>query len=322
MRYLLTLLLSSMCVAAAAEDGPLTFEAKIPLPEVKGRIDHLAIDVAQKQLFVAALGNDTVEVVDLGRGTRARSLTGLHEPQGIAYSAATKTLYVANGGDGSLRTFQSLTPSARVELGDDADNVRMDTEQQRIYVGYGNGALAAVDSATNRKLFDIPLDAHPESFQLEKSGSRIFVNVPDAGEIAVLDRRMRKQIAAWQTNDLRAGYPLALDEANERVIAVFRHPAVLATFDMESGHETSRTATCGDADDVFIDGLRGLIYVICGEGFVDVFATGPGVTGRRGRVRTAKGARTALFSSDSRRLYVAAPAIDQTAAIWIFRAPD
>ena len=324
MRRILILLLSWIHVVTAAEDSPLTLETRIALPDVKGRIDHLAIDVAHQKLFVAALGNDTVEVIDLASAKRSRSLTGFTEPQGVAYSPGTDTLYVANGGDGSLRTYRgaSLNPSARIELGGDADNVRIDSQQQRIYVGHGNGALAVIDQKTNQKLLDIPLEAHPESFQLEHSGSRIFVNVPDAGEIAVVDRRTSKQIASWPTKDLRSGYPLALDEPNKRVLAVFRRPAVLAAFDMDSGRETFRSTTCGDADDVFVDGKAGLIYVSCGEGFIDVLAAASGGLERRARVTTVKGARTSWFSPDTRRLYVAARAAEEPAAIWIFRAPE
>jgi DNA-binding beta-propeller fold protein YncE len=233
-------------------------------------------------------------------------------------------LYIANGGDGSLRAFQTenLTLSARIELADDADNVRIDAQHQRIYVGYGNGALAVIDERTNQKLADIQLKAHPESFQLEHSGPRIFVNVPDAGEIAVVDRRTNKQIASWPTKDLRSAYPLALDETNGHVVVVFRRPAVLAIFDMNSGREIARITTCGDADDVFIDSKRGLIYVSCGEGFIDVLTTGSGGLERRTRATTVKGARTSLFSPDTGRLYVAARAANEPAAIWIFRVPE
>jgi DNA-binding beta-propeller fold protein YncE len=309
----------------AAQRAPLALEAKISLGDVRGRIDHLAIDVARHRLFVAALGNNTVEVVDLANRKVARSLTGFDEPQGVAYSARTATLYVANGGDGSVRAFRGaeLTPAGSVELGEDADNVRIAEERQQLYVGYGAGALAVIDQATYRKVADIPLRGHPESFQLEKAGPRIFVNVPDAGEIAVVDRRTNRQIAGWPTQDLRANYPLALDESGKQVLAAFRRPATLAIFNMTDGAKVSQASICSDADDVFVDDKRRLVYVSCGEGFVDVLASRDNRYARIARVETVAGARTALFSPELSRLFVAARAsADEPATIWVFRAAD
>src|SRR5262245_57836307 len=197
--------------SAGAEQPPLILEAKISLGQVRGRIDHLAVDTKGRRLFVAALGNDTVEVVDLAARKVVQSIHGLKEPQGVAYDPAEDVLYVANGGDGSLRMFRGsqLSPAGRIEVGADADNVRIDAVDRRVYVGYGEGALAVMDQSTHRKVADILLKGHPESFQLEESGARAFVNVPDAGEIAVADRKSGKQVAAWPTKNLHANYPMA-----------------------------------------------------------------------------------------------------------------
>ena len=315
-----------LCSTSLAEQPvPLVLEAKIPLDDVRGRIDHLAIDVIHERLFVAALGNNTVEVVDLAARKVTRTLAGLHEPQGVAYSPRAQTLYVANGGDGSLRAFRGpeLTPAGGIALGEDADNVRIDEDQQQIYVGYGSGALAVIDQSTYRKVAAIPLAAHPESFQLEKSGPRIFANVPDAGEIAIMDRRTNKQTGSWPTKDLRANFPLALDEPNKRVLTVFRRPATIALFNLESGADMGRIGTCGDADDIFVDDKRGYVYVSCGEGFIDVLADRNSSLTRVARLKTIAGARTALFSPELGRLFLAArAAAGEQAAIWVFRASE
>jgi YVTN family beta-propeller protein len=327
MRSVLLCLSCLMCcsMSLAEERMPLVLETKVPLGDVKGRIDHLAIDVDGQRLYVAALGNNSVEVVDLSARKVARSLTGLEEPQGIAYVSRTQMLYVAGGGDGSVHVFRGLdlTPVTSVKLGKDADNIRIDRERQQLYVGYGGGALAVIDQATHRKVADLPLRAHPESFQLENAGARIFVNVPDANEIAVVDRRTNRQVASWPTKDLHANYPMALDEANQRVLSVFRRPATLAIFSLPDGALLNRIAICGDADDIFVDAKRALVYVSCGEGFVDVLSSRDNAYSRIARVKTTAGARTALFSAEMDRLFLAARAgSDGPAAIWVFRPSE
>ena len=318
---------SGMNTAAAAEAPvqiqPLEVEAKIPLGDIRGRIDHLAFDPGRQKLYVAELGNDSVGVVDLGSHKTLRTLTGLNEPQGIGYVPSTDTLYVANAGDGSVRLFQGedLMPAGQISLGNDADNVRVDDAAHRVYVGYGNGALAVIDTQSKRKIADIPLHAHPEGFQLDSSGARIFVNVPNSGEIAVVDRLSDRQIASWPTKDLRANFPLAMDESHLRVITVFRHPAKAAAFRAEDGRLLGAVNTCGDADDVFADPKRNRVYVICGEGFIDVLAAqGEGFVSI-GRFSTASGARTGFYIADLDRIVLAVRKSGTIpAAIWVLRS--
>lgn len=303
---------------------PLNLEAKILLGKVDGRIDHLAVDLDRHRLFIAELGNGTVGVVSIESREVERRLTGFDEPQGIAYDPATETLYVASGGDGSLRMFRGpqLAPAGTIDLGTDADNVRLDADHRIAYVGYGDGALATIDTTTQRKTGDIALTAHPEGFQLERAGPRIFINVPQTHAIAVLDRRTNQQIATWPTNDLRANYPMAVDHTRNRVLVGFRQPPVLAAFDATNGKLLSKAAACSDTDDVFVDAKRGHIYMSCGEGFIDVFADQEGKYSRIARIETAKGARTALFSAELDRLFLAVRAdAHKPAAIWVFK-PD
>jgi DNA-binding beta-propeller fold protein YncE len=231
-------------------------------------------------------------------------------------------VYVANAGDGSVRLFraQNFAAAGEIALGQDADNVRVDRRTHRVYVGYGTGALAVIDPMTRRKIADIPLKAHPESFQLESDGPNIFVNVPDAGEITVVDREKQKPAASWSTGALRSNFPLALDGPSGRVIAIFRRPARLASFDMRRGAKLAEAAVCADADDVFIDGTRGRVYVICGEGFIDTFALNAGNFIRAGHTPTVAGARTGLFVPELDRLFVAVRARgNESAAVWSFR---
>jgi YVTN family beta-propeller protein len=316
------LLLLSANPLQAAEAAPLVLEAKIPLGTVRGRIDHLAFDTTRQYLYVAELGNDSVGVVDLKLNKVVRTLTGLHEPQGIGYVKSTDTLYVANAADGTVRLFRGadLAPVGEIALGQDADNVRVDDAAHRVYVGYGSGALGVIDTATRTKVADIPLKAHPESFQLERAGQRIFINVPDAREIAVVDRAANRVVANWTTDSLRANFPLALDGASRHVFAVFRDPARVGVFAEEDGGLVTSFETCGDSDDVFFDSKRRRLYVTCGEGFVDVFAEEAGAYRRMGHVGSSAGARTSLFVADLDRLLLAVRATATApASIWVFR---
>lgn len=302
--------------------APLELVGKIPLGAVKGRIDHLAFDSQRQRLFVAELGNDTVGVIDLKQSRTVETLTGLLEPQGIGYVPSTDTLYVANGEGGSVRMFRgaTLTPIGSIELGDDADNVRVDPRSNRVFVGYGSGAIAVIDAVKGQKRSEVPLKAHPESFQLTSNGTRIFVNVPEAHEIGVIDRTSSKLITTWNTGILLGNFPLALDEQHGRLLVVFRYPARLATFRLSDGRRISTVTTCRDSDDVFLDHQRQRVYVICGQGVVDVFAAQGDSFSRLAQIRTVAGARTGLFVAALDRLFVAVRAADgNPASVWVFQ---
>jgi hypothetical protein len=317
-----SLTLVAMMLAAPVWAAPLELEAKIPLGEVRGRIDHLAIDIARQRLFVAELGNDTVGVVDIARHTVLRTLTGLHEPQGVGYEPTTDTLYVTNAGDGAVQLFQGadLNPVGRIELGDDADNIRIDPNSHRVVIGYGKGALTVVDPVSRKRLGDIKLKAHPESFQITSDGSQGFVNVPDAHEIAAVNFADARQTASWAPGLLLSNYPMTLDKARNRVHVVFRHPATLVAFDAMSGKKLYSIATCGDSDDVFFDSTRSRAYVSCGDGFIEVMAEQGNNYSKEAQLPTIGGARTSLFVPELDRYFLAVRASGQTpAAIWIFK---
>ena len=303
--------------AGAADDAAFELEARIDLPGVAGRIDHLAYDAGGGRLFVAELGNDSVDVVDLRSRSVVHHIRDLHEPQGIAWSAKTGRLYVACA-DGTVKAFlgADYSPAASVRLGNDADNLRLDEPANRLFVGYGDGAIAALDAMTLARLGDIDLDAHPESFQLAP-GERLFVNVPGANEIAVADRKLLRQSGSWPVGDSRANYPMALDLAGNRVLVAFRRPAGITSYRMKDGKVLGKAAACADADDLFVGERRQHIYVICGDGFVDVLDS---TLARLARYRTASGARTGLYSGDADRLFVAVRALGEApAAVWVLK---
>jgi len=292
----------------AADTNALALVETIPLPDVHGRIDHLAMDVLGRRLFVAALGNNTVEVVDLAAGKRVHSIGGCSEPQGLAFLPEENRLVIANGGSGVMKILDgdSFKTLASVDHLSDADNVRHDAAAGLIYVGYGGGALAVIRADNGELAASIKLPGHPESFQLEKNGRRIFVNVPDAGQIAVIDRAKRKVVATWPLGDFHANFPMALDEAGHRLFVGCRRPARLLVLDTANGRKIADVEISRDADDVFYDAARKRIYVSCGGGFIDVIdQRGADEYSPRERIATSGGARTGYFSPARNELFLA-----------------
>jgi DNA-binding beta-propeller fold protein YncE len=325
MKTMAVALFCSVALCAGAEPVSLKLAKTIPLPGVKGRFDHFAADVTGHRLFVAALGNDTLEVLDVSAGNRLHSITGLHKPTGVVYYDATNEIGVANGDDGTFKIFNGTSYAAARKLGslDDADNVRFEGKSGLTFVGYGSGALAIVDAGNMKLRSSIPLAAHPESFQLENSGSLIFVNVPDAKQIAVVDREKHTVIATWPMRTYQANFPMALDEANHRLFVGCRQPARLVVFDTYTGKPAADLAISGDTDDLFYDAKRKRLYVSCGEGFVDVIEQRDADTYRlTEQIPTRAGART-FFSADLDGFYLAVPQRGkQEAEVRVFQPQD
>ena len=307
----------------AQTNEPLKLEKTIQLPDVQGRIDHMSIDVKGQRLFVSALGNNTVEVIDLKAGKRANTISGLKEPQGVLYVPGSGRLYVASSKDGTVKIFDAtqLKLLKTVEYNNDADNLRYDSSRERIYVGFGDGALGELDS-DGKKIGEIRLDSHPESFQLEKNSARIYVNLPKSRKIAVLDREKGTVLTTWGTGMSFNNYPMALDEQNHRLFVVTRLPARLLVMDTSSGKTVQTLSAVGDCDDVFYDQSRTRIYASGGEGAISVFEQQDADHYKEvGRIATVKGARTSFFSLDLSRLYLAVRRQgSSTAMIQVFEA--
>ena len=235
--------------------------------------------------------------ISRGMASCARSRQ-LKEPQGIAYLPSTDSVYVANGGDGSLTVFDpEFSRISSIPLGDDADNLRVDPVSQHLFVGYGKG-LAEVDPASGKIVADVALPGHPEGFQLKNGGSQIFINVPDAQEIAVVDRDADKVVAHWRLSGAGANFPMALDPNARELVSVFRSPPRIGVFAESAGPKRLVSRRAGDADDVFVDAKRQRLYVVCGEGAIDIFSRERGTYQPLESVPTVAGARTG-YSSQS-----------------------
>lgn len=293
-----------------AENNSLKLLSTIVLPDVSGRIDHLTFDPERQMVFVAALGNNTVEVVDLKNKKVVHSIKNLAEPQGLSFIPENKNLIVANGGNGECDIFDAITfqKIKVVKLSGDADNVRYDQASKRIYVGYGSGGIAIIDATSYQLIADIKLEGHPESFQLDKSAKKIYVNVPDERQIEVIDLVKNNVSDRWKIPEASANFPMSLDETNHRLFIGCRHPAKLLVIDTQTGETIASMPIDGDTDDIFYDKTSKLIYLSCGAGYVDIFKqTDSNTYAANGRISTHSGARTSLFIADSNLLIVASP---------------
>ena len=257
---------------------------------------------------MAALGNNTVEVIDLKTSAHVTSLKGFREPQGIASALDARIVAVANGqGEGLQFLDEHLRPARTVALGDDSDNVRYDSAAKRLYVGFGGGALAAVDPVTAGVIGRVNLPGHPESFQLEKSGTRIFVNVPTAGQIAVVDRAAMKTTASWPVTEATSNFPMALDEANHRLFVVTRNPGKLIVLDSNNGKVVTSVPAVGMVDDMSYDAQHKRLY-LAGDQFVDVFEQKDADHyALLARVPGSFRAKTAILVPELNRYYLAVP---------------
>jgi len=301
----------SNCLGAA-ESGNALLQSKqtIPLPGVEGRIDHLDLDTGNERLFVCALGNNTAEVLDLRKGERVHTISGLGSPQGLVYIAELNRLFVANDKGGICKIYdaKSFQTVGELNFKDDADNVRFDSAAKKIYVGFGSGGIAVVNAADGKQIGSIKLSAHPEAFELEKNGERIFVNVPNSRHVAVIDRKKGEVIATWKTDGAFGNFPMAFDEANHRLFIGCRIPSKLVVLNTESGEVVAKIDISGDSDDIFYDSKRHRTYAICGAGKIDIIEqTDANNYKAVTKIDTADGARTGLFVPERDTLFVAVP---------------
>jgi hypothetical protein len=310
-KYFIALFLLFLFATAQAQKISqfLVLDKKIALPGVEGRIDHMAADIAGQRLFIAALGNNTVEAVDLKSGKVIQSLSGFAEPQGIVYVPEFDRIFIANGADGTCRILDghSFKTISLVDIGDDADNVRYDQAAKKVYVGHGNGALAVIDAKTGAKVTDIKLAGHPESFRMETNSPNLYVNIPNASQIAVVNRDKGMVPDIWPLKKIEGNFPMFLDEMDHRIFIGCRSPARLLVYDF-AGHIKATIPISRDTDDLFYDGRNKLIYVSCGGGSIEVIRQNDADHYQKAEsISTMPGARTSLFIPELKLFCVAVP---------------
>jgi WD40 repeat protein len=313
-------------------NGPLRLLQTIPMPNVKGRIDHMDVDVKGKRLFVAGLENGSLEVVNLQAGKWVRSIPGFKKPQGISYVAKLNKVFVASGDDGMVRVYRGdtleLLDSIQLELG--PNRVGYDPHSERVYVGYGGkdagkdyGEVGIIDAKNNKHVGDIKVAAHPSEILLDKSGSTLFVAISTLSEVQVIDAKKGEVVATWPVKSQRNG-DMAFDETTHRLLIGTRTPPEMIAMDSESGKEVSSLPTVEGMDGVYFDAMHKLVYVSGGReadvGYVCVYQQHDADHYELiGKVPTRRGAGTSFWSPELNRYYVAAPASDkEEAAILVF----
>jgi DNA-binding beta-propeller fold protein YncE len=308
---------------------PLQLEEQIPVPSVAGRLDHFSIDAKRKRLFVSALGNNSLEVIDTFAGRVIHSIKGLAEPQGPLYIPGFDKLYVANAEDGKVRVYDGATYTLRktIDFGADPDNMRYDEASKTVFVGFGqeDGGIAMIDPKTDERVGNVyKTEGHPESFQVEASGGHIFANVPDAGNVVESVDRKTGAVTKWPLKGLRANYAMALNEQEHRLFTITRKTPMMVVLDTQTGNEVTRLPAAGECDDVFFDASRKRIYVIGAAGMISVFQQNDTDHYELvANVPSAVGIRTGYFFTKRDRLYVGIPAKgNESAQIWTYEAED
>jgi DNA-binding beta-propeller fold protein YncE len=300
-------LLIGLLVLDSIAETTLVLQSTIPLPQVRGRMDHFGYDAKTGRAFLAALENNTVEVIDARKGTLLASIVGMHKPTGIIFKLAENQIWVGNGDDGSIKILDGTTYRLIKSIGglDDADNIRLDPKEEKVFLGFGDGALAMFRRFEKTETIKLP--GHPEAFQLEASGDRIFINVPNAQELTVVDRTKFLVVAHWPLKQFSSNFPMALNETGGQIFVGCRNPSALVVLDSSTGNLLANVSTHGDADDLFWDPQRHQIYVSCGEGFIDVIEAKGNEFHRVEAIPTRKGARTSFFAPSDRFMLLAAP---------------
>jgi hypothetical protein len=306
---------------------------------VPGRIDHLGYDATTDRLFVAALENSSMEVLDLKGGRRLRSIPGIQHAQGAACVSNAPVVAITSGEDGLLHIFdtRNLAEKRTVQIGPDADNVRYDARNETILVTCGTtnaGSIVILDARTGERRGTLRFSSRPESFQLDPGGQWLFANLPRGvravtdGEIAIADRESGRIEAIIPLPGRARNFPMAYDAAHQRLFIACRRPACLLAIDVRTRTIVADAPCTDDSDDLFYDAQTSQVMVIGGGyrpdlqtpesvspcsppgemGGLDVFAVAPdGALTRKATLPTFYHARTGLFVPARRALYLAVP---------------
>jgi hypothetical protein len=325
------LCLAAPIIQSQTASSGLKIQQTITLEGVKGKFDHFAMDEAGKRLFAASTGNQSVEVIDLAAGKVVDSLKGFAKPHGLAWIASTRTLFVSDGGKGELAIYSGW-PLKRVEtlsLSEDADDMVYDQATGLLYVGHGgtNAAnpaeVAVVDAKKHNLVTNLAVATHPEALEIDAKSDRIFANIADAGQVAVIDGKTHSMSATWTLKSAKDNTPLAYDQADGVMLIGCRRPARLIALDARQGSELSILSSSAGADDLFFDRATRRAYLISGEGAIDsVELAAGGILKPVTVTRTVSGAKTGLLDPASGLLYIGIPGTNASAAIRIYQTKN
>lgn len=315
----IAVLVTAVIHGVAQTAPPLTLQRTIPLAGVSGKFDHFAIDTSANRLFAAATGNHSVEVINLTTGKVDQSISSLGKPHGLAWVPSAHSLYIADGSQAQLLAYKSslgahLEPAGKLKLSDDTDDMVYNETNHLLFVGHGgsNAAnparIAVVDTANFTLTANIPVTTHPEALDIDTTGQRIFANIADSGEVAVLDGNGKAVNATWKLAEAGDNVPLAYDAEHRALYVACRKPATLIVLDADTGKELSSVPTGDGADDLFYDPASRQIFVISGAGEIDVYQVDSNKTPHSlGVIHTSAGAKTALLVPSQSLLYLGVP---------------
>lgn len=274
----------------------LHFSSTITLAKVKGGFDLMAVDIKGGRLFISAEDNHTVEVIDLIHRRSIASIPGLEEPKWVFYRPEENAIYVSTGKDGRVTALDATSYHVRkiYQFREKCNNLRYDAASNQLYVGVGDtfGALGIIDLKQHQITGEIKLADYPKQFEID--GNLIYVNIPSKNVIQVVDRSQKKVIATWRVKEARENVPMALDRIHHRLF-VACEPGKLIVYNTLNGKSVASLNINRLADGIYCDDKRALIYVSCGEGFINVIGGKADHYQLRERITTATGAGTSLL---------------------------
>lgn len=310
-------MLSALCSGAILLAQPvlkaqsaLPLTRTFPLPGLTGKFDHFAVDLSGNRLFLAAAGDGAIGVLDLETGKLTQTITGLGKPHGLAWIAETATLYASDGKQADLKIYggSPFKQSSALKLSDDADDMVFDARSKYLYVGHGDGSVAVVDTVKQELVANLEVNSHPEALEIDPIQDRIFVNVADSAEIAIVDGHTHAIVDHWKLTRAKDNVPLAYDAGHQVLFVGCRTPSRLLVLDGNSGKEMADLPADGDADDLFYDDALHRVYLIAGTGAIDVYEIdSPSKVRSLGVTHTAARAKTGLFVPSQHALYVGVP---------------
>jgi DNA-binding beta-propeller fold protein YncE len=297
----------------AQMNSPLKLQRTIALPAGTGKFDHFAIDLQANRLFIAATGNHTVEILDLNSDQVTETITGLGKPHGLVWLPGNNRLYASDGAQGDLKSFEGspLKQVKSIRLSEDADDMVYDSRSRLLYVGHGGtdpanpARVALIDTANQTLVNDLAVATHPEGLEIDNARHRVFINVADAAEVAVVEGANQSLSTPWKITRAKDNVPVAFDEEHNLLFVACRTPARLIVLDGDSGKEVGDLPADAGADDLFYDAELHRIYLIAGSGAVDVYEMRSNKTVHSlGITPTSPGSKTGLLVPSHHALYV------------------
>src|ERR1700722_10148919 len=338
---------ASIAPAYAEDQLTLRLVQTIPLPGVMGRLDHMAVDLEKQRLFLAAVANGTLEVLDLGAGRVINSLTGFKDTQDALFLGGHFNKLYVSSLDGTLRIFQGETFRLvqALKLEPDPNRLFYDPATDLIYFGYG-GQNAGFDAYERVGVLQATRGARSDQFVADmiaptfRPGHLAEMAMDDGGKLLVcdsradlvfqFDTRKRELLRSWPAHGDGAG-DMSLDQTHHRLFVGTRIPPEMTVYDSESGKEIVSLPGPETMDGVHYDAELKRVYVTGGRwygtpeaspGWVYVYQQHDADHYELiSKIKTRPGSGTSLFVAQFKRLYVASQAIgEKAAAVLVFEA--